>query len=130
MAEGIASTYANEIAEYVVGKGAPTSIAACWVKLHTGAVGASGTGNPATETTRVAATFGAASGGAITNSADIDWTGVAATETITHVSLWDASTAGNFIASIALAASASLSAGGDLTIAAGDLDLNVTVVAS
>lgn len=130
MAEGIASTYANEIADYVVGKGAPTSIAACWVKLHTGAVGASGTGNPATETDRAQAGFGSPTAGVIANSADINWTGVAATETITHVSLWDASTAGNFIASIALNSSAVLSAGGDLTIAAGDLELDVTVVAT
>jgi hypothetical protein len=75
-------------------------------------------------------TFSAASAGAITNSAALTWTAVAATETVTHISFWTASTAGTFLGSDALNSSASLSAGGDFTIAIGDLDLNLTPIAA
>lgn len=130
MATGMASAIANAILDYYTGAGAPTAIAAFYVKLHTGDPGASGAANAATETTRKAATFSAASGGAITTSGAVSWTGVAATETITHVSFWDASTAGTFLGSDALNSSAALSAGGDFTIAAGDIDLSITAIAA
>jgi len=130
MALGIASGIANSILGYLTGGGAPTAIAACYVKLHTGDPGSAGTGNAATETTRKAPTWGAASGGAITNSADVAWTNVAATETITHISYWTASSGGTFLADDALDTPAALSAGGDFTIAAGDLDITLGTVAA
>jgi hypothetical protein len=107
-----------------------TEPAAFYVKLHLGDPGSAGTANAASETTRQAVTFSAASAGAITNSADIDWTAVAATESVTHISFWDASTAGTFLGSDALNATASLSSGGDFTIAAGDLDISLTPIAA
>ncbi len=130
MAEGIASGIANSILTYLTGGGAPTSIAAFYVKLHIGAPGSAGTANAAAETTRKLATFAAASGGAITTSGALNWTGVAATETVTHISFWTASSGGTFIASDSLDTSAALSAGGDFTIAAGDIDLSLGTVAS
>jgi hypothetical protein len=130
MAVGLGSTVANAILDALCRSVTWTEPVAFYVKLHLGDPGASGASNAAAETTRKAVTFSAASAGAITNSADIDWTAVAATETVTHISFWDASTAGNFLGSDQLNASASLSAGGDFTIAAGDLDISLTPIAA
>ena len=130
MATGLASGIANSILDALCRSVAWSDPAAFYVKLHTGDPGSAGTANAATETTRKAATFSAASGGAITTSADLSWTSVAATETISHVSFWDASTAGTFLGSDALTASKSLTAGDTFTIAAGDLDLDLTPIAA
>jgi hypothetical protein len=130
MAVGLASGIANSVLDALCRSVTWTEPAAFYVKLHLGDPGSAGTANAATETTRQAVTFSAASAGAITNSADIDWTAVAATESVTHISFWDASTAGTFLGSDALAATASLSSGGDFTIAAGDLDISLTPIAA
>jgi hypothetical protein len=101
--------------------------AAVWVKLHTGDPGSAGTSNAATETTRKQATFGdAAASRAITNTAAIEWTNVSTTETYTWVSLWDASTGGNFLGRDDLSSSAAVTAGDTFRIPIGDLDLTVT----
>lgn len=126
MAIGISTTYANSILTYLTGGGAPTAVAAFYVKLHTGDPGAAGANNAATEATRKQATMAAASGGSITTSADLVWTSVAATETVSHVSFWDAAAAGNFLGSDDLAAAQALTAGGSFTISAGSLTLTLT----
>lgn len=101
--------------------------AAVYVQLHLGDPGSAGTSNVAAETDRVQATFGsAASGRAISNTAAIEWTNVAATETYTHVSLWDASSAGNFLGRDDLSSSAAVTAGDTFRIPIGDLDLTIT----
>ena len=89
-----------------------------YAKLHTGSPGEDGTTNGATETTRKAASFGAPSSGVITASADITWTNVSTTETYSHISLWDASTAGNCLFTGALSASKSVTAGDTFTLTA------------
>lgn len=101
------------------------AVAAVYVKLHTGDPGEAGTSNAATETDRVQATFGAAASGAVANDADIEWTNVAANETISHISLWDNSTAGNCLWTGALTASKTLNAGDNFTIPTGDLDVTL-----
>ena len=78
-----------------------------FVKLHTADPGAAGaTAAAAGDTTRKAATMASASGGskAMTGTAG-PWTNGGTSETVTHISLWSASTAGTFNASAALAAS-------------------------
>lgn len=101
--------------------------AAVWVKLHTGDPGSAGTNNAATETTRKQATFGsAASGRAISNTADIEWTNVSTTETYTWISLWTASSGGTFLGRDDLSSSAAVTAGDTFRIPTGDLDLTVT----
>lgn len=84
-----------------------TAPAATYVKLHTADPGAAGTSNPSAVTTRQAATFSAASGGAIALSNSPSFT-MTATETITHISVWDASTAGNLLWTAALTTSKSV----------------------
>lgn len=104
-----------------------TANAGVYVQLHLGDPGIAGTANPAAETTRGTATFGsAASGGSITNTAAIEWTDVAATEDVTHISCWTDPSAGTFIGSDDLSSTASLTAGDTLRIPIGDLDIAVT----
>lgn len=130
MATGLSSTVANAILNAYGRNVAWTQPAAFWVKLHTADPGSAGTTAAATETTRKQATFSAASGGSMTTSADLAWTNVAGTETITHVSFWDASTAGTFIGSDDLNASKALTAGDNFTISTGTLTLTLTPLAA
>lgn len=98
-----------------------------WVQLHTGAPGAAGTSNIATNNTRVqAVSWAAPSGGAIATSAAVQWASAPATETITHVSLWSASTAGNLLGTPTLAAPVNAVTGNLFQIIAGQLTLTIT----
>jgi len=87
-----------------------------YLKLHTGDPGSAGTSNASAETTRKALTFAAPSAGSSAASA-VTWsTWSAGSETISHVSVWDASSSGNFIASAALAASKPMTNGDTLNV--------------
>jgi hypothetical protein len=81
--------------------------ATCYVKLHTADPGAAGaTAAAAGDTTRKQATMAAASGGSKAASASVGpWTNGGTSETLSHISLWTASTAGTFNGSAALSAS-------------------------
>lgn len=92
-----------------------TGIGSVFVKLHTGDPGAAGASNASAVTTRNAITWNAPSGGSMTLSTLSAWT-MTATETISHTSLWDASTAGTFLGSFALTASKSVNNTDTLTI--------------
>lgn len=101
--------------------------AAVYVKLHTGDPGGAGTSNAAANTTRQQATFGsAASAGAISNTAVVEWTNVSNTETYSHISLWTASSGGTFLGSDDLSSTAAVTAGDTFRIPIGDLDLTIT----
>lgn len=103
------------------------SVAAVWVKLHTGDPGSAGANNAAANTTRQQATFGAAaSSRAISNTAVIEWTSVPNSETYSWISLWSASTGGTFLGRDDLSSSAAVTAGDTFRIPVGDLDLTVT----
>jgi hypothetical protein len=130
MAVGLASGVANSILDALCRSVAWSEPAEFWVKLHTGDPGAAGAGNAAGETTRKQATFSAASGGAITTSAALEWTNVSTSETYSHVSFWDHVSAGNFLGSDDLATPRAVVAGDNFTIATGDLDLAITPVAA
>jgi hypothetical protein len=101
------------------------AVANVYLKLHVGATGDAGTTNAAANTTRVEVTFGAASGGTISNDAAINWTSVSNSEDYTHGSLWDHLTAGNCLfTEIAITANA-VTAGDNFSIPIGDLDLTL-----
>lgn len=107
MATGLAVGIANSILNALC-RGAswsqPTEV---WVQLHIGEPGAAGASNAATETTRKQATFGTnAAGGVIANTAQSQWTAVAATEDYTHFTAWSASTVGTFLFSGLITANA------------------------
>lgn len=130
MATGTASTIANSILNALTRNVAWTQPAAYWVKLHLGDPGAAGATSPAANTTRQQATFSAASGGAVTTSADINWLAVPNAETYSHVSFWDASVAGTFLGSNALTVARTVAIGDNFTITAGQLTITITVIAA
>ena len=97
-----------------------------YIKLHTGDPGAAGTANAATETTRKAASFGAASAGAITSDADISWTNISGSQDASHFTAWDSLTTGNFLFSGTITANP-YTAGDTYTISSGNLSASLTV---
>jgi hypothetical protein len=106
-----------------------------WIKLHVGDPGAAGTANPAVETDRIQATWGAAAASVdnlsaqLTHTNDLEWTTVAGTEDYTHVSGWSASTAGTFGWSGLLTADAVVT-GNNFTLPAGAYILRQPVAAT
>lgn len=74
---------------------------AVFMKLHTADPGAAGATAASAVTTRNAVTWNAASAGSMTLSS-VSGYSMTTGETISHVSFWDASSAGNFLQSAAL----------------------------
>ena len=68
---------------------------------------------------------GAAASGAVANDADIEFTSLAADETISHISLWDDSSAGNALWYGALTDPQDVNDGGTFTIATGNLTVSL-----
>lgn len=119
------SNYAElKILEHTTGTTAWTMPTNVYVKLHTGDPGEAATSSAAGETTRKQASFAAAASGSIATSATLEWTNVASTETLTHWSLWDASTAGNALWTGALSSSAAVTAGDTFQITTLTLSLD------
>jgi hypothetical protein len=83
-----------------------TAPAGAFLKLHTADPGAAGaTAAAAGSTTRVSITMASASAGSkAMNGTNPSWTNGGTSETLTHISHWDASSAGNFLLSAALTA--------------------------
>ena len=130
MAVGISAASANAMLNAFARGTDYAGNAAVWVKLHTGDPGSAGTANAAGETTRQQGTWGAASGGANSNSADIVWTNVSTSETYSHISLWTASSGGTFLGSDDLATPQAVTAGNTFTIPAGSQTMAITPVAA
>ena len=100
-----------------------------FVQLHTGAPGANGTANLATETTRKAVVFDAPSGGSMANSAPLQWVNIAGPggvtpEDVTHFTIWNAASGGTFKFSGVVTATP-FYAGNTYTIGVGDCVLTV-----
>ena len=87
-----------------------------YVKLHTADPGSTGSTAASAVTTRYACTFSASSAGSMALTSMGGTWSMTATETISHISLWDASTAGNFLWSVALTASKSVVSGDTLSL--------------
>jgi hypothetical protein len=107
-----------------------TVVAGTFVKLHTADPGSAGaTAAAAGSTTRVAVTQAAASSGAIAQNGTAPvWTNGGTTETITHISVWDASSAGNFLYSAVLTASQAWVSGNTFTL--NSLGVSITPLAA
>ncbi|MBF6515272.1 hypothetical protein FEK35_27300 [Nocardia cyriacigeorgica] len=94
----------------------PPPVPGLYVKLHTGDPGAAGAGAASAVTARMQATMAAASGGQIALlSMSGPWT-MTATETITHISVWDAASGGNFLFSGVLTTPRPVANGDTLTL--------------
>lgn len=93
---------AAQTLRWVLGQSAQAPPTEFFVALHIGDPGADGVSNPAAETLRVEYipgsiddTGGGTGEAFVLNTGDINWTGLAATETLSHVSIWDALVGGN-----------------------------------
>jgi len=100
---GIAAAHANALLNLY--RGTTVTGITLWVKLHVGDPGSAGTANASAVTTRQSLSFGVAASGSISLSAAPTAWSMTATENLTHVSFWDASTAGNFVRSAPLTTS-------------------------
>lgn len=99
-----ATNLANVILSWLGGT-AETAPSALYVALHTADPGSAGTTSASTVTTRSQLALGTPSAGSVDKtSTDPSWS-MTATETISHLSVWDASTSGNFLLSVALTTS-------------------------
>lgn len=119
------SNYAElKILEHLTGKTAWTAPTTVYIKLHTGDAGEDGTTNAATNTSRQSASWATAATGSIATNATISWTNVSTTETYSHWSAWDNSTAGNCLWTGALSSSAAVTAGDTFQITSLTLSLD------
>ena len=125
MATGLSAYLCNSFLD-ALGNNTSYAVAQIYIKLHVGDPGANGTSNAATETTRKAVSFGAASTGAIASDADISWTNIAGSEDATHFTAWDNVSAGNFLFSGTITGNA-YTAGDTYTISSGNLSASLTV---
>lgn len=128
MTTGLSAATANAFLDALGNASNYTAPAAIWIQLHTADPGSAGTTAVATNNTRKQASFGAASGGAITTDAALTWTSVAGSEDYTHWSAWTLSSGGTFLCSGTVTANA-VTAGDTFTIPTGDLDLSFTTAA-
>ena len=115
----------EELLDQVFNNLAAPAISTPYISLHTADPGETG----ASECTggsyaRQAGSFGAASGGAISTDADLQFTSMPAC-TVTHVGVWDAASGGNFLWGGALSASKTVNSGDTFEIASGDLDVTL-----
>lgn len=115
-----AANLANAWLNTIRGGGAGTTFTApavIAVKLHTADPGASAATAASANTTRPAATMGPASAGAIALTNTPTWASWASgSETESHISVWDATTAGNFLLSAALTVAKPVANGDTLTL--------------
>lgn len=124
MAVGVAASVANGWLDGTF------ATATCYVKLYVGDPGASGAANAAVgSTTRVQATMGAASGGskAMTSMAS-NWTNGGTSETLSHIGLWSASSAGTFNASGTISPNQAWASGNTFSLTA--LTVSITPIAA
>lgn len=101
------TTLANKILDHLRGGTTWTAPAGIFFKLHTADPGSAGaTAAAVGSATRVAAAYATAASGSIAQTGTApSWTNGGTSETLTHVSAWDASSAGNFLYSFALSSS-------------------------
>lgn len=125
MATGLSTYLANAFLDSL-GNATAFSVSNVYVKLHVADPGSAGTANPAVETTRKVASFGSATGGGLSSDAAITWTNIAGSEDATYFTVWDASTAGNFLFSGTITGNP-YTAGDTYTIASGALTVSLTV---
>jgi hypothetical protein len=125
MAHGI-SAYLGNAWMNALGNNTSFAVAQVYVKLHVGDPGANGTANPATETTRKAASFGVASAGVLTSDDDVTWTNIAGSQDANHFTAWDSLTTGNFLFSGTITANP-YDAGDTYAIDAGNLTASLTL---
>ena len=108
LAPSLVSGWLNTLRTTGNGGAAYSAVVGTFVQLHTGDPGAAGTSNvSAGSTTRNSFIFSSSSSGSALSlgTPPAAWTNGGTSETLTHISLWTASSAGTFLGSVALTAS-------------------------
>lgn len=119
----------TEILDHVFGGNAYTAPGTLYLALHTANPDEDGSG---TEVSTVGTAYAretvafTVSGNTATTSAAVEYsTATANFGTVTHVAVWDASTAGNMLAYAALTSSKTIETGDVFRVPAGDLDITL-----
>jgi len=115
------------ILNWTKGTAAASAPAAIYVSLWDGDTAGAGTDVTTTirAAGRVAATWGAVTDGAFSNSAIIDYGNADAGATISYFAIHDAESAGNMLASAAVTSTKTVSTGDSVEFPVGDLDITV-----
>lgn len=119
----------TELLDHVFTNSAYTAPSTLYLALHTASPAEDGSGaevsTSGTAYARQTVTF-TVSGNTATTSAAVEYpTATANFGTVTHVGVWDASTAGNLIAYAALTTSKTIETGDVFRVPAGDLDITL-----
>ena len=118
------------ILNHIFGGATYTQPSTVYASLHTADPGGTGANElSGTGYARVAITFGAASGGTKSNSAEVTFgpnSGGSAWTAVTHMAIWDASTGGNALSEIALGTSKTVAASDSAKFGVGDLDVTAS----
>jgi len=122
-----AANTANKLLETLGRTGTTFTAGTMKVAIHTADPAASGTTAASSNTTKQSLTFAAASAGSMALSSSPTAWSMTATETITHISLWD-SAGTTFLWSIALSSSKSVTSGDSLQLTS--LTLALTPIAA
>lgn len=130
MANGLSDFLENKILNLVLKNTSYTPPTSVYVSLHTADPTDVGNGSEVTTTgtayARQTVTFGTVANGSVTNSADVLFPVATANYgTVTHLALWDASSAGNMLFSGALGASKTINNGDQFKIASGNLTITL-----
>jgi hypothetical protein len=126
MAGNLTNYLENKLLDHFLGTTSYTMPSPVYVALFTAAPGDAGGGTEVTggSYARQTAAFTAASSGATSNSANIDFTGMPAATTVA-IAIFDASTSGNMLVHGTLTTNKTTDAGDTLRIATGDLDISI-----
>lgn len=126
MAGNLSNYLENKLLDHFLGTTSYTMPTPVYVALYTVAPSDAGGGTEATggSYARQTATFSAASSGATSNDANIDFTNMPSC-TVVAIGIHDNITSGNLLVWGTLTANKSLDAGDTLRIATGDLDISI-----
>ena len=108
LAPSLVSGWLNTLRTTGNGGAAYSAVAGTFAQLHTGDPGAAGTANVSVgSTTRNSFVFSSSSSGSSLSlgTAPSSWTNGGTSETLTHISVWTASSAGTLLFTVALTAS-------------------------
>lgn len=126
MAGNLSNYLENKLIDHFLGTTTYTKPTAVYVGLFTVTPGEAGGGTEVTggSYARQAATFTSASGGATSNSGNLDFTGMPAATTVA-IGIFDNLTTGNMLLYGSLTTNKTTDAGDTLRIATGDLDISI-----
>jgi hypothetical protein len=120
LAPSLVSGWLNTLRTTGNGGAAFSAVVGTFVQLHTGDPGAAGTANVSVgSTVRNSFVFSSSTSGSSVSlgTAPSAWTNGGTSETLTHISVWTASSAGTFSFSVALTVSKTWASGDQFTLA-------------